>query len=493
MRLRTVALGALLCAAPALAEKSAVNLHLQPGLGPGLDRSAMVLGVSLKVDTTLLKFMCGTHFCLAPQIELFGIGALNRQYLADGQMFGAGLGLRFRAFNDEQGYLVYPGSKGRKGNLWGNLWLDSHVTLADGAFGVGFDAAIGAELSLIEGLSVGPFAKLQYTRPNQLMLFGLSFTVGAPQTTPAEADYDKDGIKGDADKCIDDPEDFDGFEDQDGCPEGDNDKDGVDDASDNCKTEAEDKDDFQDEDGCPDPDNDQDGVLDGADQCPLEAGSKDNNGCPDGDKDADGTVDRDDKCVNEKGPKENGGCPDSDRDADTVADRLDQCIDVKGEPDNNGCPYPDGDKDGVPDRFDNCAAEAGPATNSGCPEKMKQLVVITREKLVIKDKVYFDTGKATVQAKSNALLNQIASIVKSHNEIALVQVEGHTDNVGDAVSNKTLSQERAEAVMAYLVKQGVAAERLRAVGFGQERPADTNDTKAGQDNNRRVEFNIVNK
>ncbi|MGV3623843.1 MAG: hypothetical protein ACO1OB_23705, partial [Archangium sp.] len=113
-----------------------------------------------------------------------------------------------------------------------------------GGYGVGFDAAVGAELSLVEGLNIGPFAKFMFlgktaeeTTPHMLLTFGLSLSIGAPQTTPAEADYDSDGVKGDADKCVDEAEDMDGFEDADGCPDKDDDKDGVEDVDDKCPKE----------------------------------------------------------------------------------------------------------------------------------------------------------------------------------------------------------------------------------------------------------------
>ena len=107
-------------------------------------------------------------------------------------------------------------------------------------------------------------------------------------TTPPPAkdeDPDKDGISGAADKCPTEPEDKDGFEDDDGCPDPDNDEDGIADAADKCPTEAEDKDGFEDDDGCPDPDNDGDGVLDAADKCAdkpeTKNGFEDEDGCPD--------------------------------------------------------------------------------------------------------------------------------------------------------------------------------------------------------------------
>jgi outer membrane protein OmpA-like peptidoglycan-associated protein len=94
------------------------------------------------------------------------------------------------------------------------------------------------------------------------------------------ADRDGDGIPDIHDKCPNEPEDRDGFEDDDGCPDPDNDKDGIPDAVDKCPNEPEDFDGFQDEDGCPDPDNDQDGVLDSRDRCPNEPGPASNDGCP---------------------------------------------------------------------------------------------------------------------------------------------------------------------------------------------------------------------
>ncbi len=493
MRLRLLIVSTALVATTSFAEQAAVNFHLDPMVGTGLDKSILVTGASLKFDVTLLKFLGP----VAPQIEFFGASAVSDSYLDKGAVFGGGIGARVRLFNDEQGYLFNPGTK-RTGNLWGNGWVDGHVTLNSGGFGVGFDVGAGAEFSIIEGLSIGPFAKFMFLgqRPEDvgahaMLLFGLSITIGAPQTTPADADYDNDGIKGDDDKCVDEAEDFDKFEDTDGCPEKDNDKDGIDDDKDQCRDQAEDKDGVADEDGCPEGDSDGDGVTDEKDKCPLVKGSAGNNGCPDGDKDGDTVLDRLDACIDVKGVVDNKGCPDADADEDGTVDRLDACKTEKGAASNKGCPYPDTDKDGTVDNVDNCINEAGPVDNQGCPAAKKQLVVITAEKLVIKDKVYFDTGKATIQARSNALLDQIASILGSHPEIAQLQVEGHTDNTGDAAFNRTLSADRAKSVVDYLVKKGLVADRLKPVGFGPDRPAEDNATAKGKEANRRVEFNIL--
>jgi OmpA-OmpF porin, OOP family len=108
--------------------------------------------------------------------------------------------------------------------------------------------------------------------PNQK---GPTSTNGCPVT-----DQDRDGVGDDADKCPNEPEDKDGFQDDDGCPDLDNDSDGIPDAQDKCADIAEDKDGFQDDDGCPDPDNDGDQIADALDECPMVPGLAENKGCP---------------------------------------------------------------------------------------------------------------------------------------------------------------------------------------------------------------------
>ena len=122
---------------------------------------------------------------------------------------------------------------------------------------------------------------------------GLVYGVGVPVahgfagvswTPTREGDQDGDGLLDSQDGCPADPEDMDGYADEDGCPEPDNDEDGIDDGDDPCPDEAEDIDEFEDEDGCPEPDNDGDGIRDGYDSCPEEAedldGYQDADGCP---------------------------------------------------------------------------------------------------------------------------------------------------------------------------------------------------------------------
>jgi OOP family OmpA-OmpF porin len=164
-------------------------------------------------------------------------------------------------------------------------------------------------------------------------------------------DDDHDGIENHADQCPTEPEDKDGYEDTDGCPDKDNDLDAIPDAADKCPMQAEDVDGFEDADGCPELDNDKDGLPDTADQCPNQAesknGYKDEDGCPDeSDVDNDGVPDAKDKCPNEPedtdGFEDTDGCPDPDNDKDGVLDDQDECVDepetVNGFQDEDGCP-----------------------------------------------------------------------------------------------------------------------------------------------------------
>jgi OOP family OmpA-OmpF porin len=167
-------------------------------------------------------------------------------------------------------------------------------------------------------------------------------------------DTDDDGIEGAADQCPTEPEDTDGYEDTDGCPDNDNDLDSIPDKQDKCPSQSEDQDGFEDGDGCPEADNDKDGIADTGDRCPKEAetknGYKDDDGCPDeADTDNDGVPDARDKCVNEAedtdGYEDTDGCPDPDNDGDGVLDNDDECVDeaeTKNDfEDEDGCPDED--------------------------------------------------------------------------------------------------------------------------------------------------------
>lgn len=152
---------------------------------------------------------------------------------------------------------------------------------------------------------------------------------------------------------------------------------------------------------------------------------------------------------------------------------------------------PDQDADTVADAVDNCPREPGPPSNQGCPETVKQVVYLTEKTIEITERVFFAFDRSEVLPRSFPLMDQVAKVMLEHPELQQVVVEGHTDNIGPAAYNRRLSQARAESVCRQLVKRGVDAKRLHAVGRGPDVPADTNDTAAGRERNRRVEFHIV--
>lgn len=287
---------------------------------------------------------------------------------------------------------------------------------------------------------------------------------GTPASAPILSDADNDGVADEVDRCPKDAEDKDGYADEDGCPDLDNDNDGIADEVDRCPSVAEDKDGYADSDGCPELDNDNDGIADTLDRCPNEAEDKDgfadDDGCTDVDNDSDGVVDTRDRCPAEAGPAENYGCADTDRDSDGVIDRL-----------------------------DNCPDQAGSKNNSGCQEK--QLVALAVGKVELKDKIYFKNDSDEILPRSSRLLKNIATVIVNHPENELVRVEGHTDNVGVAAYNLSLSDRRARSVVRTLIKFGVAKERLIAKGYGETKPMASNDKERGRARNRRVEFIVV--
>ncbi len=197
---------------------------------------------------------------------------------------------------------------------------------------------------------------------------------------PRFYDTDADGVVDDRDRCVDTPEDQDGFADDDGCPDPDDDRDGVPDERDGCRGIAEDRDGFADDDGCPDPDNDHDGIPDGADACPNERGAATERGCPLLDADGDGIPDDRDWCParaeDRDGFQDDDGCPDLDDDGDGIPDVEDACPREPGThragPERFGCPAVDRDGDTFDDGEDACPGAAedfdGHDDDDGCPE-----------------------------------------------------------------------------------------------------------------------------
>jgi outer membrane protein OmpA-like peptidoglycan-associated protein len=292
---------------------------------------------------------------------------------------------------------------------------------------------------------------------------------------PNIGDRDGDGIKDDIDKCPDDPEDHDDFEDEDGCPDPDNDRDGILDRDDKCPNEPETKNGFEDEDGCPDKldlDRDGDGIPDSVDKCPDDPedkdGFEDSDGCPDPDNDKDGILDTDDLCPND--PEDKDGFEDQD-----------------------GCPDPDNDKDRILDKDDKCPNEPetynGYQDEDGCPDKGR--VAIRKGKLEILDKIYFETAKAIIKPISFPILDAVAATIVGNPQILLLEVQGHADERGDDDYNMRLTEDRAAAVKQYLIEHGVPGDKLQSHGYGETKPVCPQHNEACWSKNRRVEFVIL--
>jgi OOP family OmpA-OmpF porin len=292
---------------------------------------------------------------------------------------------------------------------------------------------------------------------------------------PSIGDRDGDGIKDDVDKCPDDPEDHDDFEDEDGCPDPDNDRDGILDRDDKCPNEPETKNGFEDEDGCPDTldlDRDGDGIPDRLDKCPDDPEDKDGfedaDGCPDPDNDRDGILDVDDLCPND--PEDKDGFEDQD-----------------------GCPDPDNDKDRILDKDDKCPNEPetynGYQDEDGCPDKGR--VIMRKGSLEILDKIYFETAKAVIKPISFPILDAIVGTLKGNPQILLLEVQGHADERGDDDYNMRLTEDRAASVKAYLIEHGVEADHLQSHGYGETKPICNQHSEGCWSKNRRVEFVIL--
>jgi outer membrane protein OmpA-like peptidoglycan-associated protein len=283
-------------------------------------------------------------------------------------------------------------------------------------------------------------------------------------------DSDHDGVNDDYDACPDSPEDRDGFEDDDGCPDTDNDGDGIPDPNDNCPDLPEDVDGFEDEDGCPDLDNDQDGIPDRDDRCPNEP------------EDFDGDEDTD-------------GCPDlvKDSDNDGIPDDVDRCPlqpeDIDGFQDDDGCPDLDNDLDGIPDEVDNCPSSPetfnGFQDEDGCPDEKP-----IEERFVLRG-VNFESGSAALTPDSYGTLDEVIRSLQAYPEVR-VEIRGHTDSQGPASFNLELSQRRADSVLRYLTNAGIDPSRLVAIGVGEEEPVASNSTPEGRLQNRRIEFRRLN-
>jgi outer membrane protein OmpA-like peptidoglycan-associated protein len=281
--------------------------------------------------------------------------------------------------------------------------------------------------------------------PDVRLLVSMAFEPGGVKDSDGDLIVDK------LDECPLDAEDTDGFADEDGCPELDNDLDGVADAVDRCPVVAEDLDTWKDEDGCPDPTTMVTfRVVDGA-GAPISLAKVVITG-PDGARQA--------------------GGPEQKKELDPGTYTLAAAA-------NGFAPI-----EGVSVRV----VDGKPQIFEQMMTPVQTSVVVSRDKIELKDSIYFETGKAVIKAESNPLLDEVVATLKAYPEIAKLRIEGHTDSRGSASTNQKLSEARAAAVLTYLVEHGVSADRMSSAGFGESKPIDPREVAEAWDKNRRVDF-----
>jgi outer membrane protein OmpA-like peptidoglycan-associated protein len=401
----------------------------RPGSLPGED-AGFTFDAVYAYYTTMVQGMAGARYNFSPDSSFNPFGSMH-------------FGFMDWKVRDETGTTgsigLFPGGPVLHGftNSWDATTLESLNLTA--SLGLGLEFFLSKSISLdlsarytfimdntIDNIGSGTLFGPSEVDANQALFdafMGLTFYFGGNK------DKDGDGLENKYDRCPDDAEDFDGYMDEDGCPDPDNDGDGILDINDNCPDDAEDMDGYKDDDGCPDPDNDGDGVLDVDDQCPEEM------------EDMDGFEDED-------------GCPDPDNDGDGVLDADDQCANTPTgvEVDANGCPI---------------IAE------------IKPTMVLTG--------VTFTVGKAELTYDSQAVLDNVGASLHAWPE-ATIEIQGHTDSTGSADLNRAISMLRADAVREYLIGKGIDPARMTAIGYGEDLPVGNNATVEGRAKNRRVEL-----
>lgn len=152
----------------------------------------------------------------------------------------------------------------------------------------------------------------------------------------------------------------------------------------------------------------------------------------------------------------------------------------------------DVDTDGIPDAVDACPKEPGEMNShpdmNGCPKFIRR--ISGSAEIEILKQVEFTFDSSVILPVSYPILDEVLRLLQVSPEIKLVSIEGHTDNQGTEAYNQKLSEDRARSVMNYLVNKGIEKSRLTSTGFGMSKPLLSNDTEAGQQRNRRVEFKI---
>lgn len=413
---------------------------LQPGVESVTEDAGLTFDGYTDLYTELHNAVFSMEYLMRPESRLrpyvgLGVGVTAQRVLVseDGGFFPSGTTVQGFEADGDQYEKLQSTELTLAASLGLEWWASESVSFKLGA---SYHILPGNDLDNVGLSSWNAMANPDYVDANKGLVQAV---VGATWWFGGVKDQDNDGIPDKLDGCPRAPEDLDGFQDEDGCPDYDNDQDGVPDEADQCP-EPEDRDGYQDEDGCPDPDNDGDGVLDV------------NDGAPDQAEDIDGFQDED-------------GVPDLDNDQDGVPDTMDRC---DGTPagvavDENGCPLPE-------------------------PEPAPEIKAMDTG--LVLEGVNFRSGSAQILPSSLEVLQRVADSLKANPEVR-VEVRGHTDSTGSAEANRQLSHRRAIAVRDFLIQLGVSPSRVTAVGFGEDYPVASNETREGRLANRRVELQRI--
>ncbi len=380
------------------------------------------------------------------------------EFMTDMYFLGGGLTYGYTFDNQFFPYLFAgvsnlwfsPKDKNGKRLINNNLDAYSRSTTA-------FDAEIGSRIILQDRLSMFFGVGAHFVQTDNLdditegdkNDFYYSGRIGISFTLFGKTDSDGDGIWDSDDMCPSNPEDFDGFQDEDGCPDYDNDKDKIPDELDKCPNDPEDYDGFQDEDGCPDLDNDNDGIPDSSDKCPNQP-------------------------ENINGFEDEDGCPD-------ILNNVQQLL--------------DNDKDGIPNYLDKCPDQPetfnGYQDDDGCPDSgavvdtVSVLDTVSVKEIILEGSILFDWRSPLIKSTASEDLNKAAEFLMIDPFIKW-SVESYTDNSGDLDSLKSLSKQRAVNVVKYLIDTGLPSFMFKIYGKGSESPIADNKTLEGRLKNNRV-------
>ena len=426
----------LLAPKPAQADSGRFHLHLDLGLG------VPVTGPTSRRSTHSSDRPMGgvgwlsADYQLAPPVAIeliVGFGGFGRPFelsRTTGATFGhIGIGARFRFIDDDAGYNNEEG-----GNLLSNLWVSAHIGFMSydkSQFGV--DAAIGYELSVVRPLQIGVFARTAVMFAGRddtadvIVVAGLTIGLELVGTRGA-TDSDGDGLSDAREEEI-------GTDPYDDDTDGDLISDGIEDST---GTNPKERD--SDNDGLNDgvEDSNQNGSLDPGETDPRRS-----------DTDGGGMSDPDEVRTPGQDPQFAG---DDDSDGDGVANNFDTCPGTPEDTEVNGV---------------------------GCPPVPETFTL---------EGVRFQSSRANILDESESILLEALETLRRMPEGSRFEIAGHTDSQGATDANQRLSQQRAEAVLRWLIEHGLDRGRFETRGYGEENPIDTNDTEEGRARNRRIEF-----